>query len=37
MFKEGCEPFLSEEGVCEGRGTVEVITAVAETTKTGLF
>lgn len=33
VFKEGCELFSSEEGVFEGRGAGEVITAVAETTK----
>lgn len=33
VFKEGYELFSSEEGVFEGRGTGEVITAVAEMTK----
>lgn len=33
VFKEGCELFSKEEGVLEGRDTVEVIIAVAETTK----
>lgn len=33
VFEEGCKLFSSEEGVFERRGTGEVITAVAETTK----
>lgn len=33
VFEEGCELFSSEEGMFEGRGTGEVITAVAEMTK----
>lgn len=37
LFKRLHELLSSEEGVCKGRGTVDVIITVAETPKTSLF
>lgn len=37
MFKEGCELFLSEESIFEGRGVEEVIIVVVEIIKLVCF